>query len=90
MNPEPYSRVIDGSTFEANLPLFLPDSLSNFEAVAVGPGEVIGEGNVVKSLGISRVFDRNPFARRPGLGAKRIIKRNSDGIPDNNASRRWD
>lgn len=74
MNPEPHSCVIDSSTFEANIPLFLPDPLSDFEAVAVGPGEVVGESNVVKSLRVSGIFDRNPFGRRPCLSAEGIIK----------------
>lgn len=50
MDPESNGSVVNCPALKSNQALFLPDTLADFEPIAVCPGEIVGERYIVEGL----------------------------------------
>lgn len=55
VDAKPDSGIIDCTPLETDLALLFPDTLAYFESITMGPGEVVGECNVIQGLGVTGV-----------------------------------
>jgi hypothetical protein len=80
-------RVVDDDVLEGDLVLRLVDALADLDAVAVGPGDKVVEGDVVQRAGGAGDALVDVGDVGPGLGAERVVEADADGVVDGDV--RW-